>query len=200
MFPDRLHDAPEYRTASRRQAVADLQALGEAELFQLSDATLERRHVGVYLRRDHTRDDAGLPGDQLQVTCRPGRRARGVDPGQPRDDSLELGMLRQAFRRAIRGSSPARRNSMRRSVPSPAIDARNSSSDMPVVRTSSAVMSPSSTTVTRSRHSTPTGERSEEPSAGGARRQRLKASVTRPSAMPCRMSRRNSIRPSRSNG
>jgi hypothetical protein len=62
-----------------------------------SHATLERRHVGVYLHREHTRDDAGLVGDQLQVACRPGRRARGVDPGQPRDDSLELGVLRQAF-------------------------------------------------------------------------------------------------------
>lgn len=90
-------EALEYRTASRRQAVADLEALGEAELFQLSDATLERRHVGVYLRREHARDDAGLVGDQLQVACRPGRRARGVDPGQPRDDSPELGVLRQAI-------------------------------------------------------------------------------------------------------
>jgi hypothetical protein len=25
------------------------------------------------------------------------RRARGVDPGEPRDDSLELGAVRQAF-------------------------------------------------------------------------------------------------------
>ena len=83
--------------ASRREAIADLEALGEAELFQLSDATLERRDVGVYPRREQARDDAGLIGDQLQVACRPGRRARGVDPGQPRDDSLELRVLRQAL-------------------------------------------------------------------------------------------------------
>ena len=89
--------ALEYRTASRREAGADLEAHGEAELFQLSDATLERRHVSVYLRREHARNDAGLVGDELQVACRPGRRARGVNPGQPRDDSLELGVLRQAF-------------------------------------------------------------------------------------------------------
>ena len=89
--------ALEYRTASRRETGADLEAHGEAELFQLSDATLERRHVSVYLRREHARNDAGLVGDELQVACRPGRRARGVDPGQPRDDSLELGVLRQAF-------------------------------------------------------------------------------------------------------
>ena len=66
---------------------------------------------------------------------------------------------------------------------------------MPVRRTSAGVMSPSSTTLTRSRQSTPIGVRSEEPSRGGARRHRLKASVTRPSAMPCKMSCRNSIAP-----
>ena len=40
-------EAREDRTASRREAVADLESLGEAELFQLSDAPLERRHGGV---------------------------------------------------------------------------------------------------------------------------------------------------------
>src|SRR4029453_15135715 len=53
--------------------------------------------VGAYLRRKHARNDARLVGDQLQVACRPRRRARGVDPGQPRDNSLELSVLRQAF-------------------------------------------------------------------------------------------------------
>ena len=92
-----MDEAVEYRSASRRETVADLEALGEPELFQLADATLERRDVGVYLRREHTRDDAGLAGDQPQVACRPGRRTRGVDPGQPRDDSLELAVLRQTL-------------------------------------------------------------------------------------------------------
>jgi hypothetical protein len=86
----------EYRTASRREAVADLEALGKAQLFQLSDATLERQHLGVNLRAS-PRDDAGLAGDQLQVARHPGRRARGIDSGQPRDDRVELGVLRQAF-------------------------------------------------------------------------------------------------------
>src|SRR5688572_15128908 len=90
-------EALEYGTASRREAVADLEALGEAELFQLSDAALERRHVGVYLRREHARNNARPVGDQPQVACRPGCRGRGVDPGQPRDDGLELGVLRRAF-------------------------------------------------------------------------------------------------------
>ena len=39
----------------------------------------------------------GWSAISLQVACRPGRRARGVDLGQLRDDSLELGVLRQAF-------------------------------------------------------------------------------------------------------
>lgn len=41
--------------------------------------------------------DTGWSAISCKVACRPGRRARGVDPGQPRDDSLELGVLRQAF-------------------------------------------------------------------------------------------------------
>ena len=186
-------EALQDRTASRREAVADLEALGETELFQLSDATLERRHVGVYLQREHAGDDTGLIGDQLQVACRPGRRARGVDPGEPRHDRLELGALRQAFSEGDAGIV-AGETELDAQEPAFAGDRRPQLvGDMPVRRTSSGVTSPSSTTVTRSRQSTPTGERSEEPSAGGARRHRLKASVTRPSAIPCRMSRRKSI-------
>ena len=63
----------------------------------MPDATLERRHLGVDALRERVRDDGGPLGDQLQVTSRPGRGRRGVDPGQLRDDRLELGTLRQAF-------------------------------------------------------------------------------------------------------
>jgi hypothetical protein len=35
------------RATSRRQTVADLEALGEAKFLQLPDAALERRHLGA---------------------------------------------------------------------------------------------------------------------------------------------------------
>src|SRR5262245_8982121 len=80
----------EYCAAARRQTVADFKALGETEFFQLSDATLEWRDFDLHLPREHMRHDRRLIGDELQVACRPGRCRRGVDPGQPRDDRLEL--------------------------------------------------------------------------------------------------------------
>ena len=84
-------------TASWREAVADVEALGKAEFLQLPDTTLERRHVGVDLRRERVRDDARLFGNQLKVTDSPGRPGRDVDPGQPRDDGFELGVVRQTI-------------------------------------------------------------------------------------------------------
>ena len=42
-------------------------------------------------------DDAGLVGDQPEISSRPGRWTRQVDPGQPRDDGLELGVIGQPF-------------------------------------------------------------------------------------------------------
>jgi hypothetical protein len=123
----------------------------------LPDATFERRHIGAYLRREHARDNAGLFGDELQVACRPRRRARGVDPGQPRNDSLELGLLRQAFSNGDSRIVADETDSMRRACP-PAIDALSSSVDMPVRRNVLRRDVAFLDNVTRSRQSTPTGE------------------------------------------
>jgi phosphatidylglycerophosphate synthase/uncharacterized membrane protein YbhN (UPF0104 family) len=54
LLPSAADQPIEHGAAARRETVADLEALGEPELFQLSDATLEPRHVSAGLRRQHT--------------------------------------------------------------------------------------------------------------------------------------------------
>ena len=64
-------EAFEYGTAPRRQAVADLEALGETGFLQPSDATLERRHLGVDLRRQRLKASVTRPS---AMPCRMSQR------------------------------------------------------------------------------------------------------------------------------
>ena len=153
----RAADEPlEYRTAARREAVAHLETLGETKLFQAPDATFEQRNVRVDLPREHARNDCGLTRDELQVTLSstvpgPRRRSSPASWRWPRSQSAKarrlaercVGRRRRGAARSAEASPPPRSTPAIRQVP------------CPVRRTSSGVMSPSSTIVTRSRQSTP---------------------------------------------
>ena len=133
-------------------------------------------------------NDRRLIGDRPQVERRPRRVRRAVDSCQPPDDRFELGGTGHSLAKRDARVVPVAVELDAQERAFSRDDARSSAMLIPVRWTSSAVMSPSSMTVTRSRRSTPTAVSSVEPSAGAARRQRLNASVTRPAAIPSRRS------------
>ncbi len=85
------------RLAAWRESISHLETLGQANLFQLADAALERQQLGIDLWRQHACHDARLLGNHLQVAQRPGQGRRLVEPGKPRANRGELVLCGQSL-------------------------------------------------------------------------------------------------------